>query len=451
MLIINGSLITYEKPNRILADHAMWIKDGLIADIGPQTKLVSEHPDDEIVDAQGRYIMPGNICAHTHFYSAYSRGMALAGSPPQNFTEILQKLWWPLDRALDKSTTYYSAMVSLIDAIKHGTTTLFDHHASPNFVNGSLDTIAEAVRTSGLRASLSYEVTDRNGLDGTKSGIEENLRFIRNLHGNNPQHLLTASFGLHASLTLSESTLKLVREALPGGTGIHIHVAEDMADQYDSLAKYGERVIDRLVRHNLLVPNSILAHGVHLDNKEIEQLRSAQVYLTHQPRSNMNNAVGLGDVESVLRSGVKVCLGNDGFSNSMWEEWKTAYLGQRLWHRDNQRLGGYDLYRIAIENNAELATNSFGIKIGELATGFAADLIFVDYHPFTPFSADNFPWHVVFGFHDSFITDTMVHGKFLMRDRKLSFIDEAKITQEAFGHAAEVWARYQKNMASGGQ
>jgi cytosine/adenosine deaminase-related metal-dependent hydrolase len=226
---------------------------------------------------------------------------------------------------------------------------------------------------------------------------------------------------------------------------VHIHTAEDLADQHDSLAKYNQRVIQRLDRHGLLGENSIVVHGVHLDAAEIDLLKRTNTALAHQPRSNMNNAVGIGDVQSMLNHGVLVCLGNDGFSNAMWEEWKTAYLVHKAWQRDPQRMGGYDLMRIAVENNRQLVSKHFGIKTGQIAAGYQADLMFVDYQPYTPFTGGNFPWHAVFGFRDSMVTATMVRGKFLMKDRKILGIDAQGILKEALALAPHIWAAYQKS------
>jgi putative selenium metabolism protein SsnA len=370
--------------------------------------------------------------------------MALNGTPAREFVEILEKLWWPLDKALDKEAVYYSAMVCIIDAIRHGATTLFDHHASPSIIPGSLDIIAKAVEESGIRASLCYEVSDRNGLDQAKEGIRENVRFIQRVREEKPANgRLAATFGLHASITLSDATLEQCREAIPEDVGFHIHVAEGMADQYDSLDKYGKRVVDRLYQHQILNPKTILAHAVHVDAREMELIAESGCRVSHQPRSNMNNAVGIGDIPSMLRLGIPVCLGNDGFSNTMWDEWKVAYLVHKLVKADPQAMGGYDIQQIAIYNNAKLASEQFGTEpIGMLEPGAQADLIFVDYHPFTPIDAGNLPWHIVFGFNESMITATMVAGKFLMIDRKLLTVDEEKTSAEAMKIAPRVWEKY---------
>ncbi len=446
MLIINGKLITWGRENKILEDGwGLLIRDGLIKKIAPQKELLAEYPEEEQLDADGQYVMPGNICAHTHFYGAFSRGLGIPGDPPAKFTEILDKLWWHLDKALDEGGVRYSALVCLVDAIKHGTTTLIDHHASPNAIDGSLDILADAVNKAGLRASLCYEVTDRDGPEKAEKGIQENLRFIRRIQERKPADAnLRAHFGLHASLTLSDETLARSQDLCLEGIGFHIHAAEGIADQEDSLARSGLRVVHRLDRFGILRPQSILAHGVHLDEGEMEVLAQRKSWLTHQPRSNMNNAVGVAPIEEMLKKGVRVGLGNDGFSNTIWLEWKEAYLLHKMALCDPQRMGGNTVIRIAVENNSNLVSTLFdGLPIGEISEGAAADLIFVDYHPFTPLTPGNLPWHILFGFQESMVTATIVAGKPLMVNRELLTLNEEKIARKALEVSQETWKQFE--------
>ena len=449
MLITNAVIVTWEEDNRIIADQALYLEDGLIVEFGPQAELLQRYPLAERLDARGQLVMPGNICAHTHFYGAFARGMALYGEAPKDFPEILQKLWWPLDKSLTLEDVRYSAMVCLVDAIKHGTTTLIDHHASPNAITGSLDAIAQAVDESGLRAVLCYEVTDRDGRDKAQAGIKENLRYMESAsRGDLAGGRLAATFGLHASLTLSDATLDACRQAAPQGTGFHIHVAEHEVDEYDSLAKSGQRVVDRLHARGILGPRTIVAHAIHIDAREVALLVDSGTWVTHQPRSNMNNGVGVANVESLMRAGIPVCLGNDGFSNAMWEEWKTAYLLHKVWNRDPRRMNGMDLVRMAVYNNAALAEQFFpGAPIGRITPGAHADLIFVDYQPPTPLTAGNLPWHIVFGFNPSMVTTTIVAGQVLMHDRQLLTLDEHAVFEGARRLSPAVWDRYNQQFA----
>jgi putative selenium metabolism protein SsnA len=444
MLITNALLAPQGEKDQLIENAALYIQGDRIAAIGDSATLRKKYPDAKTLDARGQLVMPGNICAHTHFYGAFARGLAIPGDAPRNFPEILGKLWWPLDKALRDLDVKYSALVCLADAIKHGTTTLIDHHASPNAIHDSLEQIADAVQEAGARACLCYEVSDRDGPERAREGIDENVRFI-NTAQERPTPLLAAAFGLHASLTLSDETLADCVAAAPAGTGFHIHAAEGSADQEDSLLKSGQRVVERLHAAGILGPRSILAHCVHVDPWEMEILRDTQTWVTHQPRSNMNNAVGVADVPSMLRGGVNVGLGNDGFSNDMFTEMKTAYLVHKLQRADPRAMGGYDVMQLAYANNARLARVFWpDAPLGELTVGAYADVIFVDYHPFTELSAGNLPWHILFGIGGSAVTTTIAGGQVLMRDRRLLTLDEAAIAARARELSAGVWRRYQE-------
>jgi putative selenium metabolism protein SsnA len=441
LLVTNGTVVTWEPDAEPIENGAVYIENGLIRAVGATPDLVSQHPGVEQLDARGQLIMPGNICAHTHFYGAFARGMAIPGPAPKDFPEILERLWWPLDQALTEEAVRYSALVCLADAIKHGTTTLIDHHASPNALAGSLDVIADAVDEAGLRAVLCYEVTDRYGPASARASIAENVRFLQ---ASSARPNIAATFGLHASLTVSDETLAAcVDAARDTRTGFHIHVAEHEADEYDSLNKTGKRVIDRLHDAGILGKRTIVAHCVHIDQNEAWLLRETRTWVTHQPRSNMNNAVGAADIDGMLRAGLRVCLGNDGFSNNMWAEWKAAYLLHKVWNRDPRRANGNNIVEMAVYNNSALASVFFPDAVpGLLAPGMAADIILVDYHPTTPLTAGNLPWHILFGFEASMVTTTIVAGRQLMRDRRLLTLDEAEIAGRARAIAPGVWERY---------
>jgi len=443
MLIINANVITLGDDPRILSDHALYIDGDRIIAVGRRDELAARHPADETIDARGQYVMPGGICAHTHFYGAYARGMAIPGPAPRDFPQILERLWWPLDKALDRDSVRASALVCLVDAIKHGTTSLIDHHASPNFIDGSLDVIGDAVDAAGLRAVLCYEVTDRDGMDKMHAGIAENLRFIADSAGH---ERLKGTFGLHASLTLNDQSLRACADAIPAGAGFHIHVAEHEADQGDSLVKSGLNVVERLDRFGIMNEGTIAAHCVHIEAHERDILLDRGVWVSHQPRSNMNNGVGAADIDGLLEAGIKLCLGNDGFSNNMWAEWKAAYLLHKVVNRDPRRADGMNIARMAWRNNARLIESFFpDAKIGEIGAGAVADLIFVDYQPFTPLTAGNLPWHLLFGFEASMVTTTICAGRVLMRDRELLTLDESAIAAEALDLAPAVWERYTRN------
>lgn len=441
MLITNGHVFTLGKANRDLANGAVYWEGDTIVDVGPTAELTAKYPNAERLDARGKLVMPGMLCGHTHFYGAFSRGMAIPGTPATNFVEILEKLWWKLDLALLWDDVRYSALICLVDAVRHGCTTLIDHHASPNAIDGSLDIIADAVKETGLRASLCYEVTDRNGMAGAKAGIAENARFLKRCRKEqDPQ--LGASFGLHAALTCSDETLEASVAAVEGlNAGFHIHVAEDKADQDFSLRTYNQRVIERLNRLGILGPKSIAVHCVHLDEYEKDILRETGTLVTHQPRSNMNNAVGLPDVAGMLARGIPVALGNDGFSNCMFDEMKAAYLAHKHNTRNPQAMPGDIVLQMAYPNNANVAKRFFPKPVGELTPGAFADIMLLDYAPPTPLSAGNLPWQLLFGVDGAHVTHTIASGKVLMADKKLTMLDEEAIMAKARELAVHVWKR----------
>ena len=441
MLITNGTVLTFGDSPRVIPGGAVLYEDDTIVEVGSTAELVAKYPQAETLDAADKIVMPGLVCGHTHFYGAFARGMAIPGQAPANFVEILERLWWKIDRALTLEDSYYSALVCLVDAIRHGTTTLIDHHASPDAIEGSLDSVARAVKETGVRASLCYEVTDRNGDVGAKAGIAENVRFIREMKIE-PHPRLAASFGLHASFTVSDRTLAhCVAEARALGVGFHIHVAEDMADQRDSLKEYGLRVVERLEKQEVLGPKTIAVHCVHIDAFEMDILRDTRTHVTHQPRSNMNNAVGVADVPGMLRRGINVALGNDGFSNNMFTEMHVTYLLHKINAGDPRVMPGDTVMRIAFDNNTRLANVFWPRPVGVLEPGAAADIILLDYYPFTPITDGNFPWHIIFGMDGSRVTHTICDGQMLMRDRQLLTVDEAAVAATATERAKAVWRR----------
>jgi putative selenium metabolism protein SsnA len=452
ILIGNGTVVTLNADNQLIEQGAVLVRDGRIAAIGLDSALRRQYAEADYVDADDGLIMPGFLCTHTHFYSAFARGMAIPGEPPRNFLEILERLWWRLDKLLTLEDTRASAGIYMVDAIRHGTTCVIDHHASPRAVDGSLDVIADAVTQAGIRACLAYEVSDRDGSAVIAAGMRENERFIGALRTERQQQaeagLLAASYGLHASFTLSPETLE--RCAASGtnlGVGFHIHVAEDVSDENDSMTRYGMRVADRLADNHILGPRSIAAHCVHVQSCEIRRLAETQTSSVHNPRSNMNNAIGRAPVEEMVGAGVHVGLGNDGFSMNMMQEMKAAYLLHKLVLSDPRAMPADLVLKMAFSENAHIVQQVFGPfcadfpAIGTLRVGAAADIVLLDYLPPTLMSGANFPWHLIFGIDGRHVHSTMVAGRWLMRDRQLLTLDEERIHARTRELARAVWKR----------
>jgi len=439
MLIHNATVLTFDDGNRVLAGGAVYYDGDAIVAVGGSRDLLARYPDAPRWDAHGLVLMPGQICAHTHFYGAFARGMYIPGEPAKDFPEILRKLWWPLDRALDLGGVESSAEVCLVDAIRNGTTTLFDHHASQTAIDGSLDVIAGAVERSGLRAVLCYEVSDRDGADATAAGIRENVRFAAQAGHSPIASRLAATFGLHASMTLSDGTLEACRAE---ASRFHVHVAEHPVDAWDSLARSGKRTVERLHSFGVTGPQSIFAHCIHIDAWETALLRETCTNVSHQPRSNMNNAVGAAAVPAMLRGEMTICLGNDGFSNDMFAEMKVADLLHKVSSGDPRTLGADKVVQMAVYNNRSLAAHFFEKPVGVLAPGAYADLILLDYFPTTLLTAENLAWHILFGVSGGHVHSTICHGQVLMKNRELLTLDEEAITARSRERAQATWERF---------
>jgi cytosine/adenosine deaminase-related metal-dependent hydrolase len=317
---VKVGLILIERA-RIADLFGTYLESGYVIVEGEKIAKVGAGPAPEVpgakrIDAQGFLLTPAFVNAHAHLYSSLARGIFLREFSPKSFGQILEQLWWKLDRALDLEGVYLSALVGGLSHLRRGVSAIFDHHASPNAILGSLSQIKRALSQLGLRGDLCYEVTDRGGPKERDLGIEENVRFAKEerIFGRFSSH-----FGLHASFTLSNETLeKCRREAEPLGLGYHSHLAEGKEDPLDSLQKYGMRTAERLDQFGILKENSILAHGIQLSQAELELLSERKPTIAHNPRSNMNNAVGAAQVEKMVARGIPVALGTDGFGCDMW-------------------------------------------------------------------------------------------------------------------------------------
>ena len=432
----NGIVGTLGKTNRVLWNSTVVTEGDRIAAIGPVSQMAKRFPQAEAVDCSGKIVLPGFICTHHHLYSTMARGMNPPGEPASNFVEILERLWWKLDKALSEEDITLSAQIPLAECIRNGTTTIIDHHASPSHRDGSLDLIEKAVRGAGLRASLCYEVSDRNEPGG---GIAENERFIKKVGKGDGQ--IAAMMGLHASFTLSDETIeKCVGIARHAGVGCHIHVAEDAADREDSLAKYGVPTVERLRRLGVAGAQSIFAHCIHIDESEMDILAATRTSVAHNPESNMNNAVGVAKLLKLLKKGVLVGLGTDGMSSDMLAQMRCAYLLQRLDNRD-PRVAFVEAPQLLLQNNVEICERQFGVRLGEIAEGSPADLAILDYLPPTPLDETNFLGHLIFGLVDATVDTTVCRGKILMRGKKILSLDEERISARSRELAPGMWRR----------
>lgn len=409
-----------------------------IARVGPGP--APDVPGAEVWDAGGRLVTPGLVNAHAHLYSSLARGIPLSRFAPTSFREILEQLWWKLDRALDLEGVYHSGVVGALAHLRSGVTALFDHHASPTAILGSLAQIKRAVAAVGLRADLCYEVTDRGGAAERDAGIAENVQFAR--EGRVPG-FFASHMGLHASFTLSDATLERARTVAEDlGVGYHVHLAEGKEDPVDALAKYGVRTAERLDRFGILGEESLLIHGIQLSGAELELLAGRGGTVVHNPRSNMNNAVGAAPVPTMLAHGIRIALGTDGFGSDLLTEALVARLLAHHTTGDPTTLPDPQLLRI-LHENYRLAERAFGVPMGRVAPGFAADLVVWDYVPPTPLDGGNLLGHLLFGAISQGIRPrtVFVAGVPRLRDGTVTGLDEGAALVHAREAAAALWER----------
>jgi putative selenium metabolism protein SsnA len=439
LLIEGGTIVTFGGACRVLEGQALLVEGDRIARIAPSAEI--EGPFDRVLSARGKVVLPGLVNAHMHTYSTLVRGLGRA-APSANFQEVLENLWWRLDRKLSLEDVEMSARVILVEAIRKGTTTLVDHHASPGAVRGSLDRIARAVKESGLRSCLCYEVSDRDGEAVIAHGLEENARFARSCaEARDPQ--LRALFGLHAAFTLSDQTLdRASRMGRDLGIGFHVHVAEAASDVASNRSRFGLSPVARLAAHGILGKGTIAAHAVHVDGADAEALAASGAWVVHNPQSNLNNAVGIADVVGLVRRGIPVGLGTDAMTVGMLEELRVGLFAQHL-RQDNPSCGFMELTGALVVRNPEIATQLWGFPIGTLDEGAAADVILVDYLPPTPLNGDTVLGHLVFGISQAAVDTTICGGRILMEGKALTIgIDEVALAAESRRLATALWERF---------
>ena len=437
LLVTNGRLITRDAAQPYFEDGAVAIDGTAIAAVGEAAALKARYPDAEVVDAKGGVIMPGLINAHTHIYSGLARGLAIAGNNPTNFLEVLEGTWWNIDRHLTLDGTRASAYATVLDCIRDGVTTIFDHHASFAEIPGSLFAIKDVCKELGIRACLCYEVSERDGEEKCRESIAENAEFARWAAKENDP-MIAAMFGGHALFTISDKTFEAMVKANDGLTGFHIHVAEGMNDVYDSLRNYGCRPINRLLYNGLLGDRTVLGHCIHVSPAEMDIIKETGTMVVNNPESNMGNAVGCAPVLQMMRKGILVGMGTDAYTHDMLESLKVFLTIQRhnaalpnvAWCEGTQML---------FENNAAIAAKYFPQPVGVLKEGAAADVIVMDYKPFTPFSDENIDGHMLFGMMGKNCRTTIINGKVLYKDREFVGIDEERINAWTMEQSKKLW------------
>ena len=428
-ILYNGTVFTRDAALPMIEDGAVVWEGDKILELGPRQELLEKYPQAQRLDAKGGVIMPAFINAHEHIYSAMARGLSIKGYDPKGFLDILDGMWWTIDRHLTNEQTRQSARITFLDSIKNGVTTVFDHHASFGEIHDSLFAIEDAAEEFGVRACLCYEVSDRDGKDKARAAVLENAAWIRHAL-QDKSGMIAGMMGMHAQFTISDETMALAAEHKPAQVGYHIHVAEGIEDLHHCLKHYGKRIVDRLMDWNILGDKTLLAHCIYINPHEMDLIKDTDTMVVHNPESNMGNACGCPPTMELVHRGILTGLGTDGYTQDMLESYKTANVLHKH-HLCDANAAWSEVPKMLFEGNREIAGRYFERPLGILKEGAAGDVIVADYIPRTPMDASNVNSHIVFGLTGRSVVTTVCNGRILMKDRELIGVDEEKVLFEA--------------------
>ncbi len=412
------------------------IEDAYITVCGAEIEKVGSGQLDEsgfdiVYDMSGKYVLPGMINAHHHLYSSLALGMPFPSTPPKTFVEKLEKVWWKLDCALDEDSLRSSYETGLLESLRAGVTTVIDHHSSQVAIEGSLSLLVETAEKFGVSISPCFELTDRNGADGFARGLSESLDTFNRYSDST---FVAPMLGLHASFTLEDRSLERIGDILNEDEwGIHIHLAEDLADHEDAVKRGYRSVVDRLSKFKLLNGHGQVIHGIHINQDDVDLLLENGMKLVHNPTSNANNRVGTlaNDTINRLNSG----LGTDGMQGNLLAEAKEGTLIRSNFLSAGQ--SSIDYVSLLFDNNPAIASDLFGLKIGKIEPGYLADIAFYDYYPRTVLDKNNLSGHLLFGF--GIPTDVMTGGQFRIKENNFTEIDESEILGHSRIESRKLW------------
>ena len=424
-----------DRKRRVIENAGVAVADGRIVAVGPLQDVSKGFSADEVVDARGCIVMPGLICSHTHLYGIALRGSALNIEPPSDFLQILQRVWWPVDEKLTNDDAYATTLAAGIESLTNGTTCYADTYSAPNAIEGSLDQIAKASNEVGIRGVISFEATERRSAEEGTKGLKENLRFIEEKDKGRTMGMIS----LHASFTVSDDLISRGVEASQRHrVPLTIHVSEGPNDGYHNMERYGKRSVERLQERGLLSSRAVLAHCVHLNEKEIELIARSSASVAYNPMSNMLNAVGVASLMEMLDHGVNVGLGNDGYVFDMFENMRAGFLLQRVASRNPNRPSPQEAVEMCTVN----AAKAYGLSsLGSIEVGKRADVIVVrPTFTATPYSGSIYGY-IVNSLRGSDVRDAMVEGQVVMKNRKLLTLDVQKAETKVLKAMDRLWQR----------
>lgn len=441
ILIRNGIVVTMDDKGRVYDRGYVAIDGDRIVGVGRGDGL-DKYQAEEVIDAAGGVITPGFMSAHTHFYGALLRASPWFAKidPPTDFIQNLHRIWWALDVLLTHEDAYAAALIGSMHYAKTGTTMFFDNISAPNAIDGILDKMEEAVNKVGIRGILSFEATQRRSIEEGVRGVRENERFIKK-NNSDPEKLVKGAIYLHASFTVTDDLFRMAREiANKYKALLSIHVEEGLVDVYHNLERYGIRPIERMEKLGFLGPDVIMVHVVHANDDELAIMKKHGVHVAHNAMSNALNAVGVPRVPVMLKMGINVGIGDDGYIFNAFENMKFTYLVHKLVNRDPRLLTPQEI----VEMSTRRVARMFGVEneLGSLEPGKKADVVVIKpVLPPTPVNADTVYGHLVNTFTGSDVDTVIVNGRIIVRDRRLVTVDEEKELEYVHRVVERLWDR----------
>lgn len=425
--IINARIYDYDK----YIENGYVIFDKKIVKVGEMDSFTNDGY--QLIDAKGQMLLPNFVCAHSHIYSIFARGLALPFNP-KNFQDILDQMWWKLDSQIDNEITYYSGIAAGSEFLLNGVTTIIDHHASGTEIIGSLASLKKALNnTLHMRSILCFESSDRYPI---KDCVKENMNFANKNH----TEFVSGLFGMHASMSLSDGSLKLISQKL-NNTPIHIHVAESDMDENDCLEKYGTNIISRLDKYNLINKDSLIVHGVFMNDEELDIIKNKGAYIVVNTTSNLNNAVGIPDIKKYMKHNIPIMIGNDGLSSSMATEYLNAMYLTHLKNNNPIAMNNGHIFDI-INNAYSYVGRRLGINIGKIRKDYVSDFMLIPYTPFTEMNSNNAFGHVFYGLFPNFRpNDVFVAGSRLVKNGELTSKKAKAELIESRKYSEKLWKK----------